>query len=317
VRDRYFCEAMWYSRRRAEELKAVRIRDVDLKPYADAVNGVLTWTNSKAHRPGQHLNMSLPLHRTIAEWLAIYGELAGEAPKPGWYLFPGLALEGLTIRDHRRRLVLAPERPIGQPDKIAREAFRRAGIWQEGMATHAFRRGSATDLYEQAIVQGHKHPLRIVMTALDHSDEKMTENYLDKSRDTRDLTELEQQIYGGGEEAQQAIEQPAPASTVVSWPTGPSAIRAESGTQRARRDCKPKTHLRISADTQRVGAHARTRPWDTRRGHITARAGGRAGKRACWFHTLSADLRIRSERRAGRGQGFYNREEVNPGHDHG
>jgi hypothetical protein len=92
------------------------------------------------------------------------------------------------------------------------------------MATHAFRRGSATDLYEQAINQGHKHPLRVAMTALDHADEKTSELYQDKSRDSRDLTELEAQIYGGGdqpsvpaEEAAQHIGEPAaPAGTVVS-----------------------------------------------------------------------------------------------------
>jgi hypothetical protein len=55
--------------------------------------------------------MNAPLNHCIREWLKIYEELAGENPKPGWYLFPGLALEGLPIRGQRRRLVLASKHP--------------------------------------------------------------------------------------------------------------------------------------------------------------------------------------------------------------
>jgi integrase len=222
VRDRAFLEALWWSRRRSGELSAVRIRDIDLEPYPDAPHGRMTWANQKAHRPHQCLDMNAELQRCIREWLVTYEKLTGEKPKPSWYLFCALRPEGLTISGARRRLVLVPEQPIGQPDSIARGAFKRAGVYSEGMACHALRRGSADKLYDDAARPGHANPLRVVMTALDHASEQMTENYLNRDRDKRDLAMLEHELYGGGEpseaaeEPEQHIAEPAAPGTVVS-----------------------------------------------------------------------------------------------------
>jgi site-specific recombinase XerD len=80
VRDRYFMSALWHSWRRSGELSAVRVRDVDLSPYPDSPHGRMIWTNQKAHRPDQCLDMSPGLNQCLREWLRIYEELAGEAP---------------------------------------------------------------------------------------------------------------------------------------------------------------------------------------------------------------------------------------------
>ena len=89
IRDRYFCEALWHSWRRSGELCAVRVRDVDLKPYPDSPHGRLTWTNQKAHRPNQVLDMSPGLQRCLREWLAVYSELEGETPEAELVPVPG------------------------------------------------------------------------------------------------------------------------------------------------------------------------------------------------------------------------------------
>lgn len=186
-RDRAFCEALWASWRRSGELAAVKVRDVDLRAYPDSPHGRLTWTNQKAHRPNQVLDMSPDLQDALSRWMTVYRNLLGRDLRPADYLFPALKVEGMTVRGRRRRLVLDPEAPIGQPDTIARRAFKAAGIYTEGMACHAFRRGAADALYDLAADKGHRNPLRLAMTALDHRSEAQTESYLNKDRDRRDL----------------------------------------------------------------------------------------------------------------------------------
>ncbi|HUY49940.1 MAG TPA: site-specific integrase [Streptosporangiaceae bacterium] len=220
-RDEAFLDALWWSRRRSGELSAVRVRDVDLEPYPDAPHGRMTWANQKAHRPHQCLDMNAELQRVIRDWLPVYESLAGEKPKPSWFLFPALRPDGLTVPGKRRRLVPVPESQIGQPDAIARRAFKAAGVYSEGMACHALRRGSADKLYDDAARAGHKNPLRVVMTALDHASEQMTENYLNRDRDKRDLAMLEHELYGG--QAEQAEAVPAAAEQVIVQPAAPAS----------------------------------------------------------------------------------------------
>lgn len=186
-RDRAFCEALWASWRRSGELAAVRVRDVDLRAYPDSPHGRLTWTNQKAHRPNQVLDMSPDLQDCLRRWLDLYRSLLGRDLRPSDYLFPSLKPEGMTVKGKRRRLVLDPSAPIGQPDSIARRAFKGAGVYVTGMACHAFRRGAADALYDLAAEKGHRNPLRLAMTALDHRSEAQTEQYLNKDRDRRDL----------------------------------------------------------------------------------------------------------------------------------
>jgi integrase len=186
-RDAAFCEALWASWRRSGELAALRVRDVDTRAYPDSPHGRLTWTNAKAHRPNQVLDMSPDLQDCLSRWMAAYTEMLGRELRPSDYLFPALRPEGMTVKGKRRRLALAPEHPIGQPDSIARGAFQRAGVYVEGMACHAFRRGAADALYDLAAEKGHRNPLRLAMTALDHRSEAQTEGYLNKDRDRRDL----------------------------------------------------------------------------------------------------------------------------------
>jgi integrase len=231
VRDRYFCEALWESWRRSGELTALHVRDVDLKPYPDSPHGRLSWENFKTHRPNQVLDMSPGLQDCLSRWLAVYEELTGEKPRPSWFLFPALRPEGQTIAGRRRRLVLAPELPIGQPDSIARAAFKRAGVYQLGAACHAFRRGAADHLYDMAAEAGHKNPLRLAMTALDHKSEGQTESYLDKSRDRRDLaTFLHEQTQpadvpasGADSHQDEPEEQGAAVVSLASWRSHKSA----------------------------------------------------------------------------------------------
>jgi integrase len=228
ARDAAFCEALWASWRRSGELAALRVRDVDLAPYPDSPNGRLSWENRKAHRPNQVLDMSPALQECLGRWLELYAVLArgqglvepGGELKASWYLFPALRVEGMSAKGKRRRLVLDPGKPIGQPDSVAREAFQRAGLWVPGMACHAFRRGAADALYDRAATRGHKNPLRLAMTALDHSSEAMTENYLNKDRDKRDLVEF---LSGDGPAA------PAPAAEA------PPSVVADFAAHRARR----------------------------------------------------------------------------------
>ncbi|HUY48114.1 MAG TPA: hypothetical protein VMV92_20695 [Streptosporangiaceae bacterium] len=131
----------------------------------------------------------------------------------GYLSAAGKHLSGLfTVAGKRRRLVLAPEERIGQPDSIARRAFKAAGVYQLGMACHAFRRGAATQLYDDMANAGHKNPLRLNMTALDHRSEQQTESYLNTDRDRRDLAMMLDQVYGGQKherEPEQAAEQPS------------------------------------------------------------------------------------------------------------
>lgn len=194
-RDRYFCLALWESYRRSGEMAAARVRNVDLRAYPDSPHGRLQWDNQKAHRPAQVMDMSPRLQECLREWLDLYAQLLGRPLRPADYLFPALAVEGMTVKGRRRRLVLDPSSPIGQPDAICRQAFKKAGIYVEGMAAHSFRRGAATRLYDDAASIGHKNPLRLCMVALDHRSEALTEQYMDKSRDRRDLAEVQHLLY--------------------------------------------------------------------------------------------------------------------------
>jgi integrase len=225
-RDGAFCEALWASWRRSGELVALRVRDVDLLPYPDSPHGRLTWSNFKAHRPGQVMDMPPALQECLGRWMGLYSSMLGRDLQPSDYLFPALRAEGVVSKGKRRRLVLDPGNPIGQPDSIPRKAFQRAGLWVPGMACHAFRRGAADALYDLAAQRGHKNPLRLAMTALDHSSEAMTEKYLNKDRDRRDLVEFLSEDGGPG---------PAAAPAPSSAPAVPVSGVVDLAARRARR----------------------------------------------------------------------------------
>jgi hypothetical protein len=125
------------------------------------------------------------------------------------------------VAGQRRLLTLTSEKQIGQPDKIARGAFKRAGIWREGMACHAFRGGGLSKLHDDVARAGDPYPLRVAMTAADHANITQTESYLDKSMDRKHLAELCARMYGEGEqqparEAEPVIAEPESTGTVVS-----------------------------------------------------------------------------------------------------
>ena len=177
VRDEYAIRLTFGFARRAYEICAMSVGDVDLEPRGNARWGVFRFIDAKSRKPA-FLPIQEQVEPYVRRWLEIYAEAIGRDLEPGDPLFPAIQRgKGRNYRGQRHPMVMNPAKPLPRDSMGA--IMERAGV----PGSHPLRRGALVDLKE-------RHGIRVAKTYADHSSEVMTERYMDESREVDDLGRL-------------------------------------------------------------------------------------------------------------------------------
>jgi integrase len=192
-RDRALLATAMNSGLRASELLRLRVGDVNLSELS--LNVVVTKSR---------LTDTMPITRELATelraWLTAYANSIPSPLTPDTFLFPrkipGTYLWSTTPQGARVRLQgpsrWQPEEPMQHAERVAKAALKAIGIKDvrnEGI--HTLRRAFARHLFDfYNRDRGYDGAIRIVSSALHHSNVSTTETYLGMSseRSTRDRT---------------------------------------------------------------------------------------------------------------------------------
>ena len=167
-----------------------------------------------------------------------YAALAGEPPRPGWYVVPYLepakyvgkkGTKGEFEMTLRSRVVPTRKGYLNGP---VREVLKEAGYYQQLEGGHTFRRSGAIALYNQLSEVGHDRAIRICQAMLGHASIQTTEIYLRLDLDRKVRNDL---LAG-----KPMFPQREPAKIVVLGSTIPTEVvdigRSASGEGNARAD---------------------------------------------------------------------------------
>jgi integrase len=188
-RDRALLALGTFTGCRLSEIKAFRLRDLDLKSWV--ISGIII----KTHKT-YSAKMCPELRVEIQTWLTKYAHelgfisaeaLVAHAKKNNlkWHLVPRMSrpiLGGFrTIRTDTRTLI--PDEPIENVYHMLRVVFDRVGIDEDerrGLGFHALRRSAARHMYEVACrsEKNKDRAMRMVQLYLDHSTMAVTEKYV-------------------------------------------------------------------------------------------------------------------------------------------
>lgn len=139
------------------------------------------------------------LDRELRRWLVHYQEMMGQPLQGDWFLLPFFVRT--SGRGERGRLTAAeitgynPYKWMGVSGRFVRAILEQVGVPlhdEKGKATnegtHTLRRSGARALYDVLVADGRADALRIVQTALHHSNIMQTQHYigLNPDRETRD-----------------------------------------------------------------------------------------------------------------------------------
>jgi len=182
--DRITLALALYTLGRQSELRAMRLKSIDLK------EGVIKLYRSKFRR-WTDTGISPDLGEELSWWLSWYAAETG-CPSPAvmidehpdWYLIPGR----YYIRSHGTagrfdtnpgRFGIHPDKHAGHLEETVHRVLDRMGIPTLNEGIHTVRRSGARAMFDYlASNQGHDKALLMVSTMLDHSDPKQTLLYI-------------------------------------------------------------------------------------------------------------------------------------------
>jgi integrase len=164
-RDRYLMALGLYTMGRQSEVKALRVRDLDLQ------SGYLSVTVFKT-KETDRIPISVELDRESRRWLTAYTREVGPL-RPDHVLVPSYRSVGF------QQWELCPTSVVSKPEDLVKRTLRRAGwVPQDWTGMHLLRRSSARALFDELSAKGYDGALRQVQTWLHHSSSTMTERYL-------------------------------------------------------------------------------------------------------------------------------------------
>lgn len=185
-----------YMARRRGELQHMRVADIDLEPSPDYPFGLFVFDNTKSRR-GSVRKPIEPAFAPIAKrWLEEYAELLGRKLRPTDYLIPALTPgKGWTRPGVRRLMVICPDRFVDR--STVRKLLTEVGVPN----SHALRRGAAVSIAK-------RHGIRAAKTMLDQADERTTEIYMDRDRESVELGAMFAGEAANSESAGMSLEPP-------------------------------------------------------------------------------------------------------------
>jgi integrase len=191
-RDRALCALLLYTLGRDSEVTDLRIRDLDLSAG---------WLKVRIHKTGQEdtLPVSAELDKEMRRWLTHYSKVAG--PLEPWNLlvparsvFPVHGDDGRILRHDS---AYRPSKQIGGAGRIVNPILGAIGfpVVDEngkpcGEGSHTIRRSGARALFDDLVVNGYDHSLRIVQSLLHHASVTMTERYIGITADRRSRDDI-------------------------------------------------------------------------------------------------------------------------------
>jgi integrase len=189
ARDRAFIALGIYTFMRASEIVALRWQDVDLTRNEIHIYRVKT-------KQADQLPICAELRYELAAWLVYVRNEMGEI-KPDWYVVPSIGPRPMKGVNGQRRLEptggpnpLRPDRPIGRPQRIVKNAMERIGVVNKGDGCHVLRRSGARSLFEQLRETGYDGSARRVQSMLGHASVITTEIYLGIDNERRQRNEM-------------------------------------------------------------------------------------------------------------------------------
>lgn len=188
-RDRMLVAGLLYTLLRANEMQAIRLRDVDLD--AGYITAVISKSNIEDRVP-----ISSELDAELRKWLTHYTERVGPL-KPHYALVPQHVYQGVHDPVTKKFTTVRmenydPESPAQVRSKMVHPAFEAIGFdttdTREGC--HTLRRSGARALYDTLSEARHPRPIRVVKDMLHHASELQTEVYIGVQADRLDRDEV-------------------------------------------------------------------------------------------------------------------------------
>jgi integrase len=166
-RDRAIIVTACTTALRADEIRNLRVRDVDL------AGGWLRVMISKSSKQDV-MPVTQELAVELREWLKAYERMTRTDLEPEWYLFPARVRgngSGVYRVDGTAR--------INKMASVIQEAIKAAGhVIDSGEGVHTLRRSVARAFFDMACVAGYDAALRMTSSLLHHSSSQVTEIYL-------------------------------------------------------------------------------------------------------------------------------------------
>lgn len=171
----------FYMAKRMDEMRDMRIKDVDfaVRPYAE--DGMFSFVQNKTKGTKETLPIFYKLRPILEEYFAAYEELLGRRLRGSDYLVPRLvAGGGYTLPGMPKPMKVALD-DYGMTEQRSGRALMRM-LTSIGMPpSHGIRRGAA-DFYTDEF-----DDMRVAKTMLGHDRESTTERYIGRRRDVMDV----------------------------------------------------------------------------------------------------------------------------------
>lgn len=177
ARDRAYIALAINTGMRARDICTLRVKDVNLD--AAVIRCKISKSDLEVSKP-----ISTDLDQELRRWL-VYYEAADkdtfrQTLQDGWFLVPSMRnwiiahRNGITYEGER----FYPEREIGDPQRLVKRALAKLGLDGIGEGVHTIRRSVARAYFESLRAQGYDGALQATKAFLNHSNAKITEDYL-------------------------------------------------------------------------------------------------------------------------------------------
>lgn len=162
-RDAGVVEFAYWSHRREAEIFGMKRKDVDFSPRPGAPHGVYWFTETKASKGRQMLDLLEEEANCLKEWLDQYEQAIGEEVPPMAYLFPARYACGKSVKGEGRPTKLLPFVGVTAQSDVFALAYRAAGVYEKRKAGHAARRGGEEDTWVALNEAGVDDPVGVIM----------------------------------------------------------------------------------------------------------------------------------------------------------
>lgn len=202
-------EFQFETHRRGGELVTMQVKDVDLKPRADAPHGVYWFKEHKESKVRHRMELLEREAEILSLWLEEYRKLMGvEKLDSEWYLWP--AVHAVGGAPGRKETI--PTRAIVNHTYLFRTIWKEVNLYRKGKAGHSNRRGGMSVMYEAMESAGVPDPIAHIMQRSLHQSRSSAEGYIDRNGKRQRSNAIYAQIKKG-RNTPPAQETPEPAVT--------------------------------------------------------------------------------------------------------
>lgn len=180
-RDAYLMKLAFYFFRRGIEMRALRLKDINLNSTTRSPYGYYQWVDTKSGAGRRTWNLEEREREAIQEWLEIYPTLFCVTElKPTDYLFCRRRWDARSIKDRPDTYRHHQDEWIGDYTHLMRPLYEDAGVYERGKGFHGTRRGSMEEDYNRFIEAGIEDPIPYLQAKAGHATPDQTRKYLNR-----------------------------------------------------------------------------------------------------------------------------------------